>query len=76
MQTPAASILPEHPTPEYGTGQAALGHTLRRRHVTMITVGGIIGAGLFVGSSGVDRHRLARPSVISYALAGLAPSFS
>ena len=31
--------------------QQRLSHALRPRHVTMITIGGIIGAGLFVGSS-------------------------
>jgi GABA permease len=29
-----------------------LGHTLESRHVTMIALGGVIGAGLFVGTSG------------------------
>lgn len=29
-----------------------LGHTLQSRHVTMIALGGVIGAGLFVGASG------------------------
>ncbi len=36
---------------EHGAPQAALSRTLKHRHVTMITIGGIIGAGLFVGSS-------------------------
>ena len=31
--------------------QNALSRSLRPRHVAMITIGGIIGAGLFVGSS-------------------------
>ena len=30
---------------------AGLSRSLRSRHVTMISIGGIIGAGLFVGSS-------------------------
>ena len=28
-----------------------LAHSLQQRHVTMISLGGIIGAGIFVGSS-------------------------
>ena len=31
--------------------QNGLSRSLRPRHVSMITIGGIIGAGLFVGSS-------------------------
>ena len=46
-----------------------LAHTLQPRHVAMIALGGIIGAGLFVGSSAAIR--MAGPSVvISYALSG------
>ncbi len=48
----------------------ALAHTLMPRHVAMISLGGIIGAGLFVGSSAAIA--MAGPSVlISYAIAGL-----
>jgi GABA permease len=48
----------------------ALAHTLRPRHVTMIALGGIIGAGIFVGSSAAIN--IAGPGVlISYALGGL-----
>lgn len=47
-----------------------LAHTLQPRHVAMISLGGVIGAGLFVGSSAAIH--LAGPSVIiSYALCGL-----
>ena len=52
----------------------ALGQTLRRRHVTMITVGGIIGAGLFVGSS-ASIAAIGPAAVLSYALAGLVILF-
>ncbi len=47
----------------------ALSRTLRPRHVTMITIGGIIGAGLFVGSSAaIDA---AGPVIVlTYALTG------
>ena len=52
---------------------APAGHELSRslesRHVTMITIGGVIGAGLFVGSSAAIQA--AGPAVIfSYLLAG------
>jgi GABA permease len=47
-----------------------LAHTLKPRHVVMISLGGIIGAGIFVGSSGAIH--LAGPAVVvSYALGGL-----
>jgi gamma-aminobutyrate permease len=52
----------------------ALGQSLRARHVTMITVGGIIGAGLFVGSSAAIAA-IGPAAVISYALAGLVILF-
>ncbi len=47
-----------------------LGRTLRARHVTMITIGGIIGAGLFVGSS-ASIHGIGPAAIVSYGLAGL-----
>ncbi len=49
---------------------AQLGKTLLARHVAMISIGGIIGAGLFVGSSAAIAS--AGPAIIfSYILAGL-----
>lgn len=47
----------------------ALGHTLQSRHVTMIAIGGIIGAGLFVGSS-TSIATVGPAVVVSYAIAG------
>ncbi|WP_143336767.1 amino acid permease [Corynebacterium pacaense] len=43
---------------------------LRSRHVTMITLGGIIGASLFVGSGNIIRN-VGPAAIISYLLGGL-----
>ena len=53
---------------------STLGRSLRSRHVTMITVGGIIGAGLFVGSS-TAISTIGPACVLSYGLAGLVILF-
>jgi len=47
----------------------ALAKSLKRRHVTMITLGGVIGAGLFVGSSAAIAT-IGPAVIVSYALAG------
>src|ERR1700757_2068103 len=47
----------------------ALSRSLRPRHVAMITIGGIIGAGLFVGSS-VAIKATGPAVIISYTLTG------
>jgi GABA permease len=52
------------------TTNAALARSLRSRHVSMIAIGGIIGAGLFVGSS-TTIATVGPAVVVSYALAGL-----
>lgn len=51
------------------TDTQQLSRSLRPRHVAMITIGGIIGAGLFVGSS-VAIKAAGPASVISYILTG------
>jgi GABA permease len=50
--------------------QNALSRSLRPRHVAMITIGGIIGAGLFVGSS-VAIAAAGPAIIVSYVLTGL-----
>src|SRR5580658_5095615 len=50
--------------------QNELSRSLRPRHVAMITIGGIIGAGLFVGSS-VAIAAAGPAIIVSYALTGL-----
>ncbi|MFJ7750826.1 amino acid permease [Arthrobacter sp. NPDC097144] len=53
---------------EPGAGRPA--KKLRTRHVTMITLGGIIGASLFVGSANIIRNT-GPAAILSYALGGL-----
>ncbi|MDR5700580.1 amino acid permease [Agromyces aerolatus] len=43
---------------------------LRRRHISMIAMGGVIGAGLFVGSGSVI-HQAGPVAVVAYLLAGV-----
>ncbi|AJO24055.1 gamma-aminobutyrate (GABA) permease [Heyndrickxia coagulans] len=47
---------------------------MKIRHITMISIGGVIGAGLFMGSGAVI-HSAGPGAVISYALAGLLVIF-
>ncbi|MGI9170192.1 MAG: amino acid permease [Caulobacteraceae bacterium] len=51
-------------------GAPGLSRDLRQRHVTMISIGGIIGAGLFVGSS-AGIASVGPAIVVSYLLAGV-----
>ncbi len=52
------------------TSQPKLGSALRQRHVTMIALGGIIGAGLFVGSS-ATLATVGPAACVSYLVAGI-----
>ncbi|TXS55169.1 amino acid permease [Streptomyces sp. t39] len=58
------------PAPVVPTDDTRLSHGLKQRHLSMIALGGVIGAGLFVGSgAGIAA---AGPSiVVAYALSGL-----
>ncbi|WP_240655780.1 amino acid permease [Paraburkholderia phosphatilytica] len=51
-----------------------LGHSLKKRHVTMISLGGIIGAGLFVGSSATI-GAMGPAACLSYLMAGIVVLF-
>jgi GABA permease len=67
MSSPPAPIAPAALD---GHEAHRLSHALRPRHVTMITIGGIIGAGLFVGSS-VAITAVGPAVIFTYALTGL-----
>ena len=51
------------------SGGAELSRSLKSRHVSMIAIGGIIGAGLFVGSS-TTISQAGPAAVVSFAIAG------
>ncbi|MEU5208601.1 amino acid permease [Streptomyces sp. NPDC020742] len=72
MTTPPSSHVAAPPAPPGGgaaPGHSGLQSGLKNRHLSMIAVGGVIGAGLFVGSaSGIAA---AGPGILlSYALVG------
>lgn len=68
MSLPATSSL-EAPSALTGAAPRRLPQTLARRHVALISLGGVIGAGLFVGSS-VAIAAAGPAIVVSYMLAG------
>ena len=49
---------------------SGLKRTLRQRHMTMISLGGVIGAGLFVGSGAV-MNQTGPAALVSYLAAGV-----
>ncbi|MDR3452483.1 MAG: amino acid permease [Rhodoferax sp.] len=51
-------------------GSSGLQHSLKQRHMTMIALGGVIGAGLFVGS-GVVVQQAGPAAVISFLITGV-----
>lgn len=53
------------------TGGAGLRSELKQRHMTLIALGGVIGAGLFVGS-GVVIDETGLAAIISFLLAAWA----
>jgi len=63
----AAKDLPMSTPEDQDTG---LKRSLRSRHMTMISLGGVIGAGLFVGSGAV-MNQTGPAAVVSYLLAGI-----
>lgn len=68
-EPPRNDVTPHDPSSPAVSGRT-LSRTLKTRHLSMIALGGVIGAGLLVASSGAILS--AGPAVIiSYALAGL-----
>ncbi len=59
-----------HDTEKGSTGPGELRRTLKTRHMQMIALGGVIGAGLFVGS-GVVIQATGPAAVVSFALTGM-----
>lgn len=72
MQAPENPAAPTRRTAEpraASTGNQAPRASLRPRHLTMIALGGIIGASLFVGSGSVIRS-VGPAALLSYAIGG------
>lgn len=67
MDTGLARHRPAGDTPPEHTG---LQHSLKQRHMTMIALGGVIGAGLFVGS-GVLIQSAGPAAVVSFLITGV-----
>src|SRR5579863_5280124 len=63
----AARVNPGNPRAAPSSG---LRHSLKQRHMTMISLGGVIGAGLFVGS-GVVIKAAGPAAVFSFVITGL-----
>ena len=54
----------------HGPGDESLKKGLRQRHLTMIAIGGVIGAGLFVGSGAIIGE-VGPAAFLTYALTGV-----
>ncbi|WP_431780280.1 amino acid permease [Streptomyces chumphonensis] len=65
----ASPSAPPAPADDAGT-QGALTHGLKQRHLSMIALGGVIGAGLFVGS-GAGIAAAGPAIVLAFAVSGL-----
>ncbi|WP_340561512.1 amino acid permease [Streptomyces sp. GSL17-111] len=65
----ASPSAPSAPADDTGT-QGALTHGLKQRHLSMIALGGVIGAGLFVGS-GAGIAAAGPAIVLAFAVSGL-----
>lgn len=72
MQDPERGIRPVSPetSAEISVALRTEDKKLRSRHITMITLGGIIGASLFVGSGNIVRA-VGPAAVLSYLIGGL-----
>lgn len=70
MTIDAATADPAEPLAGATTPAGGLRQTLKERHMTMIALGGVIGAGLFVGS-GVVIRAAGPAAVVSFAITGL-----
>jgi GABA permease len=66
----AAMLAGDSLTATAVAAEPGLSHALKQRHMTMIALGGVIGAGLFVGS-GVVIKAAGPAAVISFGITGL-----
>ncbi|EFL15130.1 amino acid permease [Streptomyces sp. C] len=74
MSQSTTTAPPEQQAPAPAKAASPLGNGLKQRHLSMIALGGVIGAGLFVGSgAGIAA---AGPSIVlAYAVSGLLVMF-
>jgi GABA permease len=69
MTPDATTAAPTEPLAGAEPSAGSLRHSLKERHMTMIALGGVIGAGLFVGS-GVVIKAAGPAAVLSFAITG------
>ncbi|MFJ5923660.1 amino acid permease [Kitasatospora sp. NPDC092948] len=69
-RTSPTSQVPTRPDAGQGPEDSGLGHGLKQRHLSMIALGGVIGAGLFVGS-GAGIAAAGPAVVLAFAASGL-----